>query len=288
MFVLEPPLTGLRRWVVASHGDEAGLRAAAAGVMLTFGHFDAPCHGAALKGGMLMSLRYASRRYTKDVDFSVEATPQDLPPAQIMAWMSVHLAAMMEVLDVGVDARIQAHELRPPGADRSFPTLHITVGWARLGSPDMNRLQRGQSARVLKVDLSYNERMLHLETVFRDEHAEIFAYAVEDLVAEKVRALIQQAQRGRERRQDVYDLSLLLARHHQHLYERGAAVLTSLRIKARSRGIDVAPDSLDEETRRRAAAHWLTLVHDVEDLPDFEDAWVRLVSWYRSLPWDEG
>ena len=111
------------------------------------------------------------------------------------------------------------------------------------------------------------------------------AYPFAELVAEKFRALLQQVDRNRYRRQDVYDLALLSRLPRDE--SMNAAILESLLIKARTRNIEPTRESLsDEEIKRRAAAEYPTLRNEVlGELPDFETAYADVMSFYQSLPW---
>lgn len=111
------------------------------------------------------------------------------------------------------------------------------------------------------------------------------AYGLNDLIAEKFRSLLQQVSINRFRRQDVYDLNLLLAGERDRADP--AAILNSLKEKAGSRGIEVRPESLDDpEVKRRAKEECHTLADEVAGrLPDFDAAYAHLIGFYRSLPW---
>lgn len=113
------------------------------------------------------------------------------------------------------------------------------------------------------------------------------AYAFSDLVAEKLRSLLQQEVRNRYRRQDIYDLRLLIESGIEEA-DRGN-ILHSLIEKAQARGIEPAPDSLaDSEVRRRAERDYGTLDDEVEgELPDFAESYDLVATFYRTLPWDQ-
>ena len=62
----------------------------------------------------------------------------------------------------------------------------------------------------MTIDFSLNERILAIECLHLGDGAKLQAYEYTDLVAEKLRSLLQQEPRDRYRRQDTYDLCLLL------------------------------------------------------------------------------
>jgi hypothetical protein len=63
--------------------------------------------------------------------------------------------------------------------------------------------------------------------------------------------------------------------------------LTSLVLKARSRGIEPHINSLDDsEIYERAKAEYPTLADEVEgELPDFDEIYTRVTEFYKSLDW---
>lgn len=97
---------------------------------------------------------------------------------------------------------------------------------------------------------------------------------------------MQQESRNRHRRQDIYDIAMLLQRFPFDDEEK-AQILQTLRIKCKARGIRPDPSSLNDEVKRRAGKEWQTLKLEISDLPEFEDCFARVSQFYRALPWDE-
>ena len=97
-------------------------------------------------------------------------------------------------------------------------------------------------------------------------------------MAEKFRSLLQQESRDRYRRQDIFDLS-----------NERLSILKSLIEKSHARGIKPLPESLDNaELKRRAQADYHTLDDEIDGhLPEFEDIYKIVRSFYQSLPWQE-
>ncbi len=93
--------------------------------------------------------------------------------------------------------------------------------------------------------------------------------------------------RNRYRRQDVYDLVMLIARGISE--EEKALIFKSLIEKASSRGMVIDRDSLDDpEVKRRAKANYHTLSDEIEgELPNFEAAYEKIAAFYHSLPWSD-
>ena len=85
-----------------------------------------------MKGGILVALGYDSDRYTRDVDFSTSELAEGQKPAQFAKALDAALAAAANALPYGLDCRVQSEKLEPPGPDKRFQTLRMTVGYAPL------------------------------------------------------------------------------------------------------------------------------------------------------------
>ncbi len=239
-----------------------------------------------MKGGILMGIRYRSLRFTSDIDFSSEARLSDLDPGTIRKKLDSGMALASTRFDYDIDCRVQSCKVNPPNRpEASFPSIELRIGHAYKGTPKHQRLMQGQSPSVVSIDFSLNERILEVESLKVDGGDDLRAYSLNDLVAEKIRSLLQQVVRNRHRRQDVFDLHMLLSNERDQMDL--AAILKSLKEKSSSRGIEVGMDSLNNpEIRLRAKEEYHTLSDEVAGpLPDFDEAYELLIAFYRSLPW---
>lgn len=239
-----------------------------------------------MKGGILMGIRYHSPRFTTDIDFSSALSLEEFEPETIRRLMDSGMARVSAEFDYDLECRVQGCRVNPPNRpDASFPSIELKIGHAYKGTPKHKRLMQKQSPSVVSIDISLNERILEVDDMRIDAGGILRIYSLNDLVAEKIRSLLQQVVRNRFRRQDVFDLNLLLTSCRREMNRD--AILTSLREKAGSRGIEVGPDSLDDpEVKRRAFEDYHTLANEVAGpLPEFEDAYAGLVAFYKSLPW---
>jgi predicted nucleotidyltransferase component of viral defense system len=108
-----------------------------------------------------------------------------------------------------------------------------------------------------------------------------------ELIAEKMRALLQQPIRKRNRRQDVYDIAYLIDDHDFSSADK-AGILATLIEKCRSRSVEAKPESMDNpEIKQRAQADWETLALEIGDLPPFEERFSLMRDLYVSLPWGD-
>lgn len=273
-------------WVAEAPESQREFRQAVHVILSAITH-DPELRGSmVMKGGILMGIRYRSQRFTSDIDFSSKSKLSDLDPETIRKKLDSGMALASSGFDYGIDCRVQSCKVNPPNRpEASFPSIELRIGHAYKGTAKHQRLMQGQSPSVVSIDLSLNERILEVENLRINEGGGLCAYSLNDLVAEKIRSLLQQVVRKRFRRQDVFDLHLLLSNERDRMDL--AAILKSLKEKSSSRGIDVGMDSLENpDVRLRAKEEYHTLADEVEGpLPDFDAAYENLVRFYKSLPW---
>ena len=137
------------------------------------------------------------------------------------------------------------------------------------------------------MDYSFNEVTLDVESIRLTDGEELHAYSFADVVAEKYRAILQQEVRNRVRRQDAYDLYMLLDRQSPVDADEKQAILASLRRKSQSRGLDVNAQSLAQEAIvERSARDYQTLAGEIPDeLLPFDRVYAAIGEFYESLPW---
>ncbi|TCP38060.1 nucleotidyl transferase AbiEii/AbiGii toxin family protein [Rhodovulum marinum] len=279
-------------WVERARADPAAyLERQATEVFLSALSMSEPyCEKIFLKGGILMGVVYQSVRQTADIDFTSTLEPHPHLADQIKEALSATLPrAAAELGYPDLICRVQSVRHRPRAnsfADASFPALEIRIGYARRGSPQEERLSQGRATEVLYADISFREPVGAIQVVrFKDSEATIRAYSLCDLIAEKLRALLQQEVRNRYRRQDIYDIDVLLS-HFPFDEDERARVHALLLEKSRARGLEPTAESLSEpEVIRRAKEEWDTLGLEIGEVPNFEDCFARVDEFYRSLPW---
>ncbi len=243
-----------------------------------------------LKGGILLAIRYKSHRFTKDIDFSTERQlGGEITEDGVRESLDSSLAQMVEELDYGLDCRVQSSELQPKPKNRkpTYPSIKMTVGYAYKGTPQHKRLLSLQSPDIVSIDYSLNEATPNIEDLKLNLKEGILTYSLTDLISEKYRSLLQQVSRNRTRRQDVYDLNLLIERFGDIDNFERSKILNSLIIKSKAREIEPDINSFeDPELKFRAKKDYPSLKDEIEgELPDFDDSFQKVADFYRSLPW---
>jgi len=241
-----------------------------------------------IKGGILLAVRYHSHRYTKDIDFSTTQSLSEIDPEQIKEALNKSFIQIAEELEYALDCRVQSCRVQPANKpDASFPSVKMTVGYAYKGTKKHQRLLANKSPTHISIDYSLNELMPNLERLDIGEGEQLHAYTLIDLIAEKLRSILQQKIRDRIRRQDIFDLRLLIEKYPGLDKTEKQGILKSFIEKSQSRDITPDQDSLDDaETRERSQKDYLTLADEIEgELPDFDETYDTVNKFYKSLPW---
>lgn len=242
-----------------------------------------------LKGGALMALAFKSERVTGDVDFSASAGPADFDKLLVKEFNAQFPKVAIQLGYLDLICRVQKVEKRPRPQNfenMDFPALLVRIGSAIRGTPEQKRLEAGQATRVVDVEISFRDQVCQFQELnLTDAGAAVRAFTIHEIIAEKIRALLQQVGRNRYRRQDVYDIAFLL-----DIYPMDDADLAQIHAtlveKCATRGIVPAAHSIaDSEVRRRAEADWNTLKLELAELPPFDERYARLEAFYARLPW---
>ncbi len=243
-----------------------------------------------IKGGILLALGYHTGRHTKDIDFSTAKRVQEEDYEEILTQLD-HALIAERARDESVFCRVQSHRLKPPNTDASFPTLRISIGYAFEGERQFARMVQGRdSSKTIVVDLSFNERACYPAAISLGDGS-LLAYSLHDQIAEKYRAIVQQApeRRNRVRRQDAYDIFAVLRQGYLSTRQDREMLLTAMRVKFSDRGVRLDREVINqpeiEECCRREYAQLENEVADV--LPEFSVVFATVKRFYFDLPWEE-
>lgn len=245
-----------------------------------------------LKGGILMGLAYDSPRQTVDIDLTTSLQAKGDTGEWICEQLNREFPLTASRLGyeelVLATQSVKWQQGGGPPETAEFPALRVKVAYALRGTNQETALKRGRAAHVIGIDISFNESLGHIQILEITGGQELFAYGLADLIAEKYRAVLQQVPRNRNRRQDIFDLDLLIASHEIGDQLRGQ-ILETMIGKCRSRHLEPAPASLeDPEIRERSGREWEMMELEVGEVPDFEACFARVSGFYKDLPWDEG
>ena len=207
------------------------------------------------KGGNALDFFWHSNRSTQDLDFSVGETPSEEIP-----WNEVFGSAFTVTASAkGVLLRVQRAERRPPGASRTWPSWNLKIGYAL---PEDRSNRRKIEARqavptVVPVEISLNDVVCAEERQSVGGSFALRVCTLEDIVAEKLRAYLQQTKRNRFRKQDLLDIAAIRVRGLDLDLER---VALFLRAKAAARDVFVSKEAFrDPDLVRRAQTDYAQL-----------------------------
>lgn len=292
--ISEEVTVDIAEWVDKAKSDPAAYieRQATEIFLTTLGTAEPYCKKFFLKGGILMGVVYDSPRQTADIDYStiMEPNPEIIQHLQdTLTEAFPRVAAILGYPDL--ICKIQTIKLRPKESNfttAQAPGFEITVGYAKRGTNQETLLQKGKAATVLNADISFKEPVGGIQLLkLGSSDTKISAYSLMDVIAEKLRALLQQEKRNRYRRQDIYDLNLLIQRF---AFDADEKIRLHKLLLEKCHARDVFPRDISleqEEIVRRAKSEWHTLELEIGEVPDFDKCFNVVNQFYKSLPWDK-
>jgi len=237
-----------------------------------------------------MALGFRSSRVTADVDFTSNADPEDLPERLKEELNRGLQQAQASLGYLDLMCQVQKIKKRPRPinfSDQDFPALEVGIAYTIRGSKGEKRFHEGHGTDVVKVEISFKEQVYAFQELHLSKAGvAIYAYSVTEVIAEKLRALLQQPKlRDKSRRQDIYDISYLTDGQDFNDDERKLIFQTFID-KCKTRDIYPTPDSFDHpKIKELAFKEWHTLKDEVEELPDFEERFTVVSKFYKNLPW---
>jgi predicted nucleotidyltransferase component of viral defense system len=241
------------------------------------------------KGGNALDFIWQPNRSTRDLDFSADMTmiEPNLDPIKFGESVKNFLQTSLVVAREQLDVRCAVYSVRknPRAPGSTFVTFDISLGYAL---PDQATLIKRMSlniqhAQTIPVEISLNEPICADESI--DVHATntLRVSTIEDIVAEKLRALLQQPIRNRTRRQDLLDIAVIL--QEQPAIDH-SLIADFLQRKSAARDVPVSRSAFhDPEIARRAASDYDALQQTTRKLfIPFEEALRNVLEFTDSLP----
>lgn len=270
------------RWAAESGVPmgEAKFRFAQYGVLRAIAGSKALSGLLVFKGGNALDFIWQPNRSTRDLDFS--AKESNLGTEQIRDLLAASLGRAAR--ETGVAYQVQRVRQNPPGANKTFITYDITVGYAL---PDDQRSRQkiacGESvSQVVPVEISLNEQICAVVEVDIDGAHPLQVSSLEDILAEKLRALLQQLIRNRSRCQDLLDIAVSL---RQHPKLNHAEVAEYLLRKAAARDVPVSREAFRrEEIKGRATLGYEELAATTRNIfIPFSEAYAEVMAFVERL-----
>jgi predicted nucleotidyltransferase component of viral defense system len=234
----------------------------------------------ALKGGNALRFVHGNMRSTLDLDFTAEGDFPDAEPA-IRALLDGALKRAEQQFQV--KARCLSVHRNPRNPARTLPTYRVNVCYQIAGDRHYQDFERRQALPGVELEISLNDVLCEtFEKQLSPGTKPIRVCSLEDILAEKLRALLQQLIRKRSRPQDVYDIaSRMRARGGQ---VNLAKISEFLLRKSGARGIEPRRSSYDESVKQRAIVNYQVEIRaQVTEFIPFEEAWSEVLSLVSRL-----
>lgn len=233
------------------------------------------------KGGNALRFIHGNPRSTKDLDFTAgTGFPDD--KEEIRKRLDEALKRSRNRYQLKM--RCQRVKRNPPGVDKTMPTYEITVAYQFPNDRHyIDFDSRDQINTIIPLDISFNDVVCETsdEQLDPDYDVRIKVCVLEDILAEKLRALLQQPIRNRHRREDVYDISRLVKTEKERIDKKKVADF--FKKKSTARGIQARRSAFDDEVRNRARFDYDKLFEEPDFIP-FDEAWQRILDFVSSLP----
>ena len=258
---------------------EANIRFMKYVILQCLGSHAVTARGMVLKGGNALRFAFQSPRSTKDLDFTIagDEIADDDQRLRSLLDEALHFAHRR----FGVKAKCQRVERRPRASLASTrPTYSISVAY-QLPSDHYfhNFEERNNIPTIIPVEVSFNDLICETRR-WSDDNA-LLVCSLEDVLAEKLRSLLQQKIRNRNRYQDVYDI----ARYARHATIDRGKIGRFLVEKASAREIDVRKSSFYDVIRQRAFEEYDVKIREQapRDFIPFDEAWSEVLLLVQSL-----
>ena len=218
------------------------------------------------KGGNALDFMWSPNRSTLDLDFSIDMHApgaNELEEAGLERLLTRALA--VSARELGVAMAVHSVKRQPPGVGKTFVTYTAKIGYALPDDPrNRTRLRHSQpSSLVVPVEISLNEPIGADENLTLDGKRTLRVSTLDDIVAEKLRAFLQQKKeiRNRNRPQDLLDIAYLLKRNLPLDVDLVSRYLIE---KARARNVPVSKTAFrDPELADRARQDYEDLQYTV-------------------------
>lgn len=228
------------------------------------------------KGGNALRFVFGSPRSTLDLDFTVST--DSLRDDVTMLSDAISRAVAAAARKSGVKIRLQGIERRPKAVAATMPTYAVRLGYQFPGDTYYANFEQKKSVPTITwMEISFADIVCEAITVsFADSDGRLKVCSLDDIIAEKLRSLLQQPIRDRYRKQDVFDIARLVA--HQDIDI--AKVREFLLRKCQVRSIEPRRSSFDDEVRDRAHRDYETKIKEQagDAFIPFDEAWPAVIN----------
>ena len=234
-------------------------------------------NGMVLKGGNALRFAYQSPRSTIDLDFSVDA--DGIPDDADELRGALNEALTFTERRFNVKAKCQRVRRNPKSPVATRPTYDVAIGYQFPTDRYFHDFENRSFSTVIPLEITLHD--LVCDTAEWAGVQGLRVCSLEDILAEKLRSLLQQKTRNRNRWQDAYDICMCMRRPG---IDRDK-IAEYLKQKSAIREIEVRKANFDDEIRERACVDYEVHVRTQapRDFIPFDDAWQAVISLVQSL-----
>lgn len=202
------------------------------------------------KGGNALRIMYGSSRSTLDLDFT--ALPNTLSDDEDALRVDMGTAFDNSFTSFGVKLRCQKVKRNPKSPEATRPTFEISVAYQFPGDRYFDSMATQKLNETVPVEISFNDVVCGISkfSPVINDRSTIQVCSLEDILAEKLRSILQQKIRNRNRSQDVYDIALFAKSHADSINWK--VVYMYFAIKCQARGIIADKREFDMVIREMA------------------------------------
>ncbi len=245
-------------------------------------------NGMVLKGGNALRFAYQGCRSTKDLDFTVVDDEHALPNDGDLIKQMIDESLLKTEQRFGVKAKCQSVHKKPPRPEASHPTYEVKVGYIFPNDKYFHNFADRNVSDTVPLEISFGDMVCETIPLSLVEHEtpRLLVCSLEDLIAEKLRALLQQPIRNRNRTQDVYDIAACRRRFADKLDLSKIAQFLKKKSSIRP-GIEARKSRFNNKVRDLAKAEtaYEKMMNDqaAADPIDFDIAWPEVLALVQSL-----
>lgn len=226
-----------------------------------------PTKNTILKGGTgLRKIYIANYRFSDDLDFTLR---EDLEKKDLENQISDAVKGAKEECGINFDDSLQIDE----NENGYVAPVHFRI-MRNVGNPV--KIKLGFTKTKKEIVLFPIEKMSIIHPYSDDYKAEIIAYSLEEIVAEKTRVLFE-----RTRPRGLYDVWYLWNRVNKE------KVLELLEEKCQFKGVIINTSSIIDRKSDFANAWKVSLRHQLKQLPDFNKTFDKVLGIIKGIEKNE-
>jgi predicted nucleotidyltransferase component of viral defense system len=236
-----------------------------------------------LKGGNALRFFYNSPRSTLDLDFSIDA--DNFTDNETSVREKLEFALRRVDNRFGLKAKCQRVKRNPSREGTTRPTYEITIGYQYPDDRYYHNFDEKIVPTVIHVEISLYDKVCESISIplASDSRSQLRVCNLEDIVGEKLRALLQQPLRERNRGQDVYDIALMFTRNRCFLDY--AKIAKYLQEKAEIRDVHAKSSAFNTVVQSMAEYEYDKRIKEQtgKDFIPFNEAWALVIDLVKKL-----